>query len=103
MSRVTSAVLPGAQGRQDGPIRRDRQSLQRRFLLGEGFVDNALGSCVNPWVGDRVEPMAELRVEIIEVAERAAEEEVLADEAERPLHFPLRFGPIGSTGARLEP
>jgi len=57
---------------------------------------------MNAWVGDSVEPMAELRVEIIEVAERAAEEEVLADVAERPLHFALRFGPIGSTGARLE-
>src|SRR5207342_3616828 len=46
--------------------------------------------------------LAELRVEIIEVAERAAEEEVLADVPERPLHFALGFGPIGSTGTRLE-
>ena len=32
---------------------------------------------MNTWVGDGVEPMAELRVEIIEIAEQAAEEEVL--------------------------
>ena len=47
--------------------------------------------------------MAELRVEIIEVAERAAEEEVLTDVPERSLHFALGFGPIGSTGARWKP
>ena len=57
---------------------------------------------VDAWVRDGVEPVAELRVEIIEVAERAAEEEVLADVSERPLHFALGFGPIGSTGTRLE-
>ena len=35
-------------------------------------------------IGDGVQPMTELVVQIVEVAERAAEEEVLADVAERP-------------------
>ena len=52
---------------QDGPIRRERQGLQRRLLLGKGFVDDALRGRMNTWVGDVVEPLAELRVEIVEV------------------------------------
>jgi hypothetical protein len=40
---------------------------------------------VDAGIGDRVEPVPELKVEIIEIAEGAAEEEVLADVAERPL------------------
>ena len=64
---------------QDCPIRRERQRVQRRPLLSKGFVDDALRGRVDAWVRDGVEPVAELRVEIIEVAERAAEEEVLAD------------------------
>ena len=53
-------------------------------------------------IGDRVEPMAQLVVQIVEIAEAAAEEEVLADVAERPLDLALRLGPIGPAGARLE-
>ena len=53
-------------------------------------------------IGDRIEPMTELVVEVVEIAERAAEEEVLADVAERPLDLALRFGAIGPAGARLK-
>jgi hypothetical protein len=52
-------------------------------------------------LGDRVEP--KLGVQILEVAERAAEEEVLADISEQPLDFSLRFGSLQSAGGRLEP
>ena len=72
---------------QDCPIRREWQRLQRGLLLGKGFVDDALRGRVDAWVRNGVEPMAELRVEIIEVAERAAEEEVLADVPERPRYL----------------
>ena len=44
---------------------------------------------MNADIGDRIEPVDELGVEIVEVAEAAAEEEVLADVAERPLDFPF--------------
>ena len=53
-------------------------------------------------VGDHIEPMTELLVQVVEIAEGAAEKEVLADVAERPLDLALRFGPIGPAGARLE-
>ena len=46
--------------------------------------------------------MSELLVEVVEIAERAAEEEVLADVAEGPLDLALRFRPIGPAGARLK-
>src|SRR5271168_131261 len=46
--------------------------------------------------------MAELVVEILEIAKDAAEKEVLADVAERPLDLTLRFCAIGPTGARLK-
>ena len=45
---------------------------------------------------------SELRVEIVEVAEAAAEEEVLADVAERPLDLALRLGPVRPAGLRQE-
>ena len=57
---------------------------------------------MHAWIGDRVEPMTELLVQVVEVTERAAEEEVLADVSERPLDLALRLGPIGPAGARLE-
>ena len=53
-------------------------------------------------IGDGIEPMTELLVQVVEVAERAAEEEVFADIAERPLDLALGLGPIGPAGARLE-
>ena len=53
-------------------------------------------------VGDHIEPSTELRVQIVEIAEGAAEEEVLANVAERPLDLALGFRPIGPAGARLE-
>ena len=79
-----------------------RQGLQLRLLGGERLGDNALGGAMDPDVGDGVEPVDELRVEIFEVAEVAAKKEVLADIAERPLDLALGFGPIRATGARLE-
>jgi hypothetical protein len=53
-------------------------------------------------IGDGIEPIDELSIEVVEVAEAAAEKEVLADIAEWPLYLTLRFGPIGPAGARLK-
>ncbi len=44
----------------------------------------------------------ELVVEILEIAKDAAEKEVLADVAERPLDLALCFCAIGPAGARLK-
>ena len=73
-----------------------------RLFLGEGLVDDAAGRGVNARIGDRIQPMAELTVQIVEIAEGPAEEEVLADVAERPLDLALGLGPIGPAGAGLE-
>src|SRR5882762_5697549 len=78
------------------------QCLQFGQLGRESLGDDPLGGAVDADVGDRIEPVDELSVEVLEVAEATAEKEVLADIAERPLDLPLRLGPIGSAGARLE-
>jgi hypothetical protein len=78
------------------------QRLQHRLLLSEGLVDDALRRGVHTRIGDRVEPMTELDIEIVEIAERASEEEVLADIAEWSLNLALGLRPIGPAGARLE-
>jgi len=53
-------------------------------------------------IGNGVERMAQLGIEIVEIAERAGEEEVLADVAAGPLDLALGFGPVGTAGLRLE-
>src|SRR5215475_8962507 len=83
-------------------VGRERQRFEMRLFLGESLIDDALGGGVNPGIGDRVEPVPELTVEIVEVAECAAEEEVLANITERPLHLALGFRSIGPAGAGLE-
>ena len=57
---------------------------------------------MDTWIGDRIEPMAELGIEVVEIAERAGEEEVLANVAERSLDLALGLGPIRPARPRLE-
>src|SRR6266480_1466791 len=92
-------TIPSFETRSVG---RERQRFEMRLFVGESLVDDVLRGCVNPGIGDRVEPVPELTVEIVEVAECAAEEEVLANIAERPFHLALGFRPIGPAGAGLE-
>ena len=80
-----------------------RQPLQFGLLGGKGFRDDPLGGAVQAHIGDSGQPVIELDVEVVQVAEAAAEEEVLADVAERPLHFPLRLGPVGPAGRGRKP
>jgi len=87
---------------QDCPVWGKRQRLERRLLLGEDFIDDALRGGMHTWIGDRVEPVPQLRIEVVEVAKRSAKEEVLANVAERTLDLALGLGSIGPTGARLE-
>ena len=49
-------------------------------------------------VGDLVEPLAELGVEVVEVAEAACQEEVLAHVADQTFYFALGFGPVCLAG-----
>ena len=82
--------------------RQRRQARSFELLFGKGFVHHPLGRGVNAKVGHRAEPVGELSVEVVEIAERPAEEEVLADVAERPLDLALGLGPVGPAGFRVE-
>ena len=82
--------------------RQRRQLLQLRLLLGEGFGHHPSGRGVNAHVGHGGEPVGELGVQVVEIAERPAEEEVLADVAERPLHLALGLRPVGPAGFRVK-
>jgi hypothetical protein len=63
-------------------------------LFGEVLGDDAPGRGMHPHIGHLVEPLLQLLIEIIEIVEAAAEEEVLADVAIRPLDLPLRLRPV---------
>ena len=47
------------------------QRLQRRLFFGEGLFDDALRGSVQPWIGYRIEPVTELDIEVVEIAELA--------------------------------
>ena len=83
---------------EDGVERPGRQRLESRLLLGEVLDDNAPGGAVQAAVGDLVEPLGELGVQVTQVAESPGQEEVLADIAERPLDFALGLGAVGPAG-----
>lgn len=58
--------------------------------------------CVVPCRRDGVEPISQLLVQVLEIAEAAGQEEVLADIAEWSLDFALGFGAIRPAGSGLE-
>jgi hypothetical protein len=68
-----------------------RQGLQLGLLGRECVSNDPLSGSVDADVGNGIEPVDELNIEVIEVAEAAAEEEVLADIAERPFYLALRL------------
>jgi hypothetical protein len=80
----------------------ERQPAQVWLLRRKGFVDHALRGGVQARISDRIEPMPQLGVQIVEIAERAGEEEVLADIAERPLDLAFGLGPVRAAGLGLE-
>ena len=60
---------------QHGLERPSREPLERGALFGEMLGDDAPGRGMDAHIGDLVEPLTELHVEIVEVAEAATEEE----------------------------
>jgi len=66
------------------------------------LVDDALGSGVDTRIGNRIEPMPQLGIQIVEVAEGAGKEEVLTNVAVRSLNLALGFGPIRAARLRLK-
>jgi hypothetical protein len=85
---------------QDGLERSRWQRLERRALFSEMLGDNPPGRGMDAHIGNLVEPLAELRIEIIEIVKAPAEEEVFADVAERALDLALCLGPIRLAGLR---
>src|SRR3546814_20101387 len=73
-----------------------------RLLLGERLVDDPARGGVHPGVRDAVQSAPQLLVEVIQVAERAGQDEVLAAVAERQLDLALRLRPVGLAGARVD-
>jgi hypothetical protein len=54
----------------------DRQRLELCLLGSKCFKDNPLGGAMQPNIGDRSQPVSELGVDILEVAEGAAEQKL---------------------------
>lgn len=79
-----------------------RQRLQSGTLLAEVLSDDAVCGAVHADIGDRVEPLAQLAVQVGEVLEAARQEEFLPDIALRPLDLALGLGAIRLAGARRE-
>src|SRR4051794_2763218 len=69
-----------------------------RLLLGEVLDHDPAGGGMPAGVGDGVQPLPELGVQVIEAAEGAAEEEVLTDVAEGTLDLALGLGAVGLAG-----
>ena len=86
---------------EDRAVWDEWQRLERWLLLRKGVVDDALCGRMHTRIGNRVEPVPHLGIEVVEIAERGAEEEVLPDVAERPLDLTLGLGPIWPAGTRL--
>ena len=80
--------------------RRGGQGNQMRLFLGQGRAGDALRGGVFAGVGPVVAPLGELSVEIVEIAESAGEEEVLAHIPERTLDLAPGLGAIRPAGAR---
>ena len=78
--------------------RDQRQGLQCWHFLSKGFVHDPPRRCMQARIGDRAEPAIELGIQINQVAEHAAKEEVLPDVAERALNLALGLRPIGTAG-----
>ncbi len=62
------------------------------------LMDDLVRGGVKAGVGDLIKPMPELIMEIVEVAEAAAEKEVLANVAERTLALAFGFGQVSLAG-----
>ena len=79
-----------------------RQRLQSGLFFSEGLVDHSPRGGVDARIGNTIQPVAELAIKIIEIAEGATEKKVLPNIAERTLDFALRFLTIRAAGARLK-
>jgi hypothetical protein len=87
---------------EDRAERRQRQHFEMPLLLGEGLLTTRGGRGVHARIGHHIQPIAQVSIQVVEIAERAGEEEVLADIAIGSLDLSLCFGPIRTAGPGLE-
>lgn len=80
---------------ENGAERDQRQGLQRRALLGERFVYDTACGRMQARIGNVARPVVELAIEILQVAEDTAKEEVLTDIAEWRLDLAFVSGRYG--------
>lgn len=73
-----------------------------RAFLGEGFVDHPQGGSVNSRTSDHVQPMSELCIQVIEIAEGSRQEEAFQNVTEWPLDVTLGLCTIGLAGLRVK-
>jgi hypothetical protein len=66
------------------------------------LLHDALGFGVHARISHHIQPMAQLSIQVVEIAERAGEEEVLADIAIGSLDLSLCFGPIRTADPGLK-
>jgi hypothetical protein len=55
------------------------------------------------WLHHRVQPVTQLRIQVVEIAKGPGQEEVLADIAEWPLDLARGFGAIRPASLGMEP
>ncbi len=71
-------------------------------FLGEVLAHDPPRGGVGARIGHLVQPLPELAVEVVQVAEAPGQEEVLAHVAERALDLALALGPVGAACPGLE-
>lgn len=94
-NRYYALMTDPALDRQHGIVWRRRQGGQRWLLLGEVLADDPPRGRMEAHVGHRIQPVAELPVEVVGITEATAQEEVLADVAIWPLDLALGLCPVG--------
>ena len=82
---------------------RRRQRLKLKPFGREGLRDDPLRGAVQPDVGDRVEPVLQLLVQVLKAPERARQEEVLADVGNGRSTFPLVLARYGRQALGRKP
>ena len=75
-------------------VRLGRELLERLSLLGERFTDPPPGGAVHAPVRNRLAPLPEPGVQIVQIGELGAEEKILAHVPEHPLDLALGLRPV---------
>ena len=102
-ARAGRARRRGASGSDERRIRTRRERVQEQALVAIESVARPLARRrVHPHIGDVVEPLPALLIEIGVIEKRPAVDEIVAQVADRTLDFALGLRAVGATRARRE-